>query len=96
MNAERIDLDPVSRRSPRLYADVGAVPHSRRMGEVHGSKTSRAKLKRLRMMAVIYACRKADDPVPFSTLVVILDISERHAIRLFKLACQHKLRRSRV
>lgn len=96
MNAHSLDLDPAPRRSPRLLADVGAIPHSRRIGEVHGSKLSGAKLKRLRMMAVIYACRNAPDPVPYSTLIVILDISERQAMRLFKLACQRNLRRSRV
>lgn len=77
-------------------ADVGAIPHSRRMGEVHGSKLSEAKLRRLRMMAVIYACRDRPEPIPYSTLIVILGISERQAMRLFKLACQRNLRRSRV
>lgn len=96
MNTDRLDLDPAPRRSPRLYAQVEAVPHSRRMGEVRGSKLSEAKLRRLRMMAVIYACRNAPEPVPYSTLIVILEISERQAIRLFKLACHRHLRRSRV
>jgi hypothetical protein len=96
MNLDRHDDFPAPRHSPRLFADVDAMPHARRMGEVVGSRLSQAKLKRLRMMAIIFACRNATDPVPYSTLVVTLDISERQAIRLFKLACHRKLRRQRV
>lgn len=96
MNPDRLDLDPAPRRSPRLYASVESIPHARRMAEVAGSKLSAAKTRRLRLMAIIWTCRTAPDPVPYSTLVVSLDISERTAMRLFKLACQRRLRRSRV
>lgn len=96
MNLDRHDDFPAPRHSPRLYADVDSMPHARRMGEVVGSRLSQAKLNRLRMMAIIYACRNAPDPVPYSTLIVTLGISKMQAHRLYKLGCDRKMRHSRV
>lgn len=96
MNIDRFDDFPAPRRSPRLYAEVEAVPHSRRMSEVVGSRTSEARLRRLRHMAIIEACRNAPNPVPYSTLISTLGISRSNAVRLYKMACTRKMRQSRV
>lgn len=96
MNLDRHDDFPAPRHSPRLYADVGSIPHARRMGEVVGHRMSPAKLRRLRHMAIIKACRESSPPVPYSTLVCELGISDSQARLLYKKACGWSLRRSRV
>jgi hypothetical protein len=90
------DPDPRPSRSPKLYAEVGAIPRGRKSAEVAAVPTTAARLRRLRMMAIILACRDATIPVPYSTLVATLEISERQARRLYKLGSQRKLRQARV
>jgi hypothetical protein len=97
MHTERyFDPDPPARRSPRLYSDVGAVPRSARAADSRARAINPAKLRRLRLMAIIKACRDASPPVPVSTLIGGLGIPETTVRRLYKKACKYDLRRSRV
>lgn len=93
---DRLDLDPPPSRSPRLYAEMEAVPRARPSKDLAGRGASEIRLRRLRLMAVVDACRSASPPVPYSTLAVTLKISARHAKRLRKAARKAVLRRSRV
>jgi hypothetical protein len=87
--------DPRPANSPRLYGDVEKAP-GRKTGEVRGSKMTAAALKRLRLIACVYAMRDRKDPVPYSTIVKVLKISENTAISYYKIGCGKSLRRSRV
>ncbi len=96
MSAAYRDDDPPPSKSPRRYADVGAIPHARRLCHVIGGKTTEAKLRRLRLISIVYACRERPDPVPNSTLVAVLGISEDSIARYHKLGRKWNLRRARV
>lgn len=52
--SDRLDLDPPPGRSPRLYADVEAIPHSRPVRSALRSKPTEAQLARLRRDLAIY------------------------------------------
>jgi len=96
MAIDSFDDDRPTSRSPKLFASVDSVSGARASSEVSGVKTSPAKLRRLRLMAIIEACRNAPQPVPYSTLIETLGISRPTVDRLYRLACRRKLHRSRV
>ena len=54
MNADRVDLDPPPRNSPRLYASVDAVAHSRPRSSALRPRPTDAQLARLRRDLAIY------------------------------------------
>jgi hypothetical protein len=90
------DPDPRPGHSERLYGDMEAVPNARPRSHAFGVWMSPARKKRLQIMAIIHACRHHVPPVPYSTLVANLGISERQARRLFNQGEIRAKRSSRV
>jgi len=84
------DHDRPPLHSPRLYGDIEKIAYARKVKR-EGCHMSAAEKRRLSLMWVITACREADPAVPYSTLVALLGISERHARRLCKLGWKRKL-----
>lgn len=88
---DRIDMDPRPRRSPALYGAVDAITHARRVSQITGRKLPTWKLRQLRHMAIIVACRSASPKVPYNTLIWALGISREQARILYNMGCQRKL-----
>lgn len=88
---DRIDMDPRPRRSPALFGAVDAISHAHRVSTITGRKIPPWKLRQLRHMAIIVACRSAIPKVPYNTLVWALGISREQARLLYNMGCQRKL-----